>query len=159
VSASAAPHSIANDLPVVVLRLGGEQYGVEIGKVQEIIRPQPVTTAPHAPPFVDCALNLRGRVIPVIDLRVKLGIGRREVTRDTRIAVAELADCTVGLVVDAASEVLRLDGASLDPPSPVVPGIESAFITRIEQLADRLNIVLDVGQILSGDKQRRVSAL
>jgi purine-binding chemotaxis protein CheW len=137
---------------VVVLNLGDEQYGVDIGRVQEIIRPQVITRVPHTPAFVEGIINLRGRVIPVIDLCARFGLPRREQTKETRIAVSDVAGVTVGLVVDGVSEVLRIDRACIEPPSPIVAGVDSSFIRGIAKLDGRLVILLEVDRILSREE-------
>src|ERR687888_2756041 len=104
---------------LVVFQLGAELYGVEIARVHEIIRLQAVTRVPRAPAFVEGVINLRGKVIPVVDLRRRFGLPPAEHTRASRIVVVELGDHVVGITVDGVSEVLRVDTATVEPPSPV----------------------------------------
>src|SRR5437762_8291418 len=107
---------------LVVFSLGAELYGVEIARVHEIIRLQTVTRVPHAPAFVEGVINLRGRVIPVVDLRRRFGLPFADHTRASRIVVVEIGDQVVGIVVDGVSEVLRVNNTTIEPPSPVVAG-------------------------------------
>src|SRR5690348_1278092 len=117
------PATAGDEQQLVVFQLGAELYGVEIARVHEIIRLQTVTRVPRAPAFVEGVINLRGKVIPVVDLRRRFGLPMAEHTRSSRIVVVEIGEQVVGVVVDAVSEVLRVNGATVEPPSPVVAGI------------------------------------
>jgi purine-binding chemotaxis protein CheW len=144
---------------LVVFDLADEHYGVDIGAVESIIKLQAITAMPHAPEFVEGVTNLRGVVLPVVDLRKRFGLPAEEATKDTRIVVVEIGhdggrhDTTVGMVVDAVSEVLRVDEEDIEPPSPVVITADSAFITGIAKVDERLIILLDLGQVLSPEEQ------
>lgn len=140
---------------VVVLHLGEEQYGVEIGRVHEIIRPQPITRVPRAPSFVEGVINLRGRVIPVLDLRRRFGMPAHPHTQATRIVVTELSDQVVGIMVDGVTEVLRVPDAAIEPPTAVVAGLDAEYLQGIAKLEDGLVILLDVDRVL-GKEERRV---
>jgi len=136
-------------LQLVSFKIGDEEFGVDILKVQEINRMIDVTRVPNAPAYVDGVINLRGKVIPVIDLRSKLGFGRKDHDKNTRIVVVELAGKVVGFVVDAVSEVLRIPRSVTEPPPPVVSsGINADYITAVGKLEDRLLTLLDLDKIL-----------
>jgi purine-binding chemotaxis protein CheW len=139
---------------LVVFQLGAELYGVEISRVHEIIRLQSVTRVPRAPAFVEGVINLRGKVIPVVDLRRRFGLPTAEHSRASRIVVVELGDQVGGIVVDGVSEVLRVNTATIEPPSPVVAGIDSEYLHGIAKLTDRLVILLDLDRILARDERR-----
>jgi purine-binding chemotaxis protein CheW len=143
---------------LVVFQLGAELYGVEISRVHEIIRLQSVTRVPKAPAFVEGVINLRGKVIPVVDLRRRFGLPTADHTRASRIVVVELGDQVVGIVVDGVSEVLRVNTAIVEPPSPVVAGIDSEYLHGIAKLTDRLVILLDLDRILARDERRALEA-
>src|SRR3979490_2000828 len=113
---------------LVVFQLGAELYGVDIARVHEIIRLQTVTRVPRAPSFVEGVINLRGKVIPVVDLRRRFGLPLADHTRATRPVVVEIGDQVVGIIVDSVSEVLRVSTATIEPPSPVVAGIDSEYL-------------------------------
>src|ERR1700682_4967638 len=119
-----APTSAANsdELQLVVFQLGAELYGVEISRVHEIIRLQEVTRVPHSPAFVEGVINLRGKVISVINLRRRFGLPAANDTRAGRIVVVDINDQVIGMVVDSVSEVLRINAATIEPPSPTVAG-------------------------------------
>src|SRR5438067_10891301 len=139
---------------LVVFQLGAELYGVEISRVHEIIRLQAVTRVPRTPPFVEGIINLRGKVIPVVDLRRRFGLPTAEHTRASRIVVVEIGDQVVGLIVDAVSEVLRIAGATVEPPSPIVAGPESEYLHGIAKLPERLVMLLDLDRVLAREERR-----
>jgi len=145
---------IGDERQLVVFQLGAELYGVEISRVHEIIRLQSVTRVPRAPAFVEGVINLRGKVIPVVDLRRRFGLPTADHTRASRIVVVELGDQVVGIVVDGVSEVLRVNTSIVEPPSPVVAGIDSEYLHGIAKLTDRLVILLDLDRILARDERR-----
>jgi purine-binding chemotaxis protein CheW len=146
------------DEQVVVLELAGEAYGVEIGRVEEIIRMQPITRIPNGPAFIEGVTNLRGRVIPVLDLRKRFGLPSLEATRRSRIVVGELGEHTVGLVVDGVSEVLLVGSDAVEPPSTLVTSADSAFLRGVAKLEERLILLLDLSRILTRAEQEDLAA-
>jgi purine-binding chemotaxis protein CheW len=135
---------------VVVLELAGEAYGVEIERVQEIIRMQAITRVPNGPAGVEGVTNLRGRVIPVLDLRQRFALALSPSTRQSRIVVAELGEHAVGLVVDGVSEVLRVPADAVEPPSALVTGTDSLYLRGVAKIDERLVLLLDLARLLSG---------
>jgi purine-binding chemotaxis protein CheW len=138
-------------LQLVSFKIGAEEFGVDILKVQEINKMTSITKVPNAPDFVEGVINLRGRVIPIIDLRTRLGLEKIEHTKDTRIIVVELDGKTVGFIVDAVNEVLRIPAGITEKPPELVAGIESDYITAVGKLEDRLLILLDLDKVLKGE--------
>jgi len=138
-----------SEFQVVVCRLGDESYGLDIGSVYEIIRFQECTAVPAAPRFVDGVINLRGRIIPVVDLASRFGLPRSATTGSTRIIVAGTDGMRVGLVVDAVTEVLMVSEDAVEPTPPVVSGGDSAYIRGIAKLGDQLVILLDLGALFA----------
>jgi purine-binding chemotaxis protein CheW len=138
-----------NMLQLVSFKLREEEFAVDILQVQEIIRLQEITNVPNAPAFVEGVINLRGRVIPIIDLRKRFALESAEHSKSTRIIVVMIDNVTVGLIVDEVSEVLRIPEDTVEPPPPIVAGIESDYIKGVGKLEDRLLILLDLGKILS----------
>lgn len=141
-------------LQLVTFNLGVEEFGVDIHALQEIIRMMAITRVPKAPSFVEGVVNLRGQVIPIIDLRKRIGLDTFE-THDkaTRIMVVQLARKTVGFIVDAVGEVKRIPSRVVEPPPPIVAGIESEYIKGVGKLDDRLLILLDLNKLLSEDER------
>ncbi len=140
-------------LQLVTFSVGNEEFGVEILKVQEINKMMPVTKIPNAPSFVEGVINLRGKVIPIINLRTKLKLPPKEVDKDTRIVVMEVVGRTVGFIVDSVSEVLRIPRSITEPPPPMVGAVSSEYIIAVGKLEDKLLILLDVEKILSSEER------
>ena len=134
---------------LVCFELAGEVFGVPISMVQEIIRMQEITEIPRAPEFVEGVINLRGKIIPVIDLRKRFGLGAGEQTKNTRIVVIKVGEITVGMVVDAVSEVIRLNDEDIEPPSPIVASLDAEYIKGVGKIESKLIILLDTEKILS----------
>lgn len=134
---------------LVVFDLANEYYGIDIAAVEGIIKMQSITAVPRTPSFVEGVINLRGKVLPVIDLRKRFGLNPSEHTKATRIVVVEMNGVAVGLVVDAVSEVLRISSETVEPPSSLLAGVDTAFIKGIAKVAERLVILLDLSRVLS----------
>lgn len=146
-------------LQLVTFSIGEEEFGVNILKVQEINRTMEITKVPRAPNFVEGVINLRGKVIPIIDLRSRFGLASKPEDKDTRIIVIEINNVIVGFVVDAVSEVLRIPASTVEPPPPVVAGVESDYISAVGKLKDRLLIMLDLDKILTTEDIDMLSAM
>jgi purine-binding chemotaxis protein CheW len=136
-------------LQLVSFNIDEEEFGVDILKVQEIIRTVQITQVPNAPAFVKGVINLRGKVIPIVDLRMKLGKEKKKDDNNTRIIVVDLESKTIGFIVDSVSEVLRIPKNITEAPPEIVSGINSEYITAVGKLEDRLLILLDLEKILS----------
>ena len=139
-------------LQLVSFKIGSEEFALDILKIQEIIRTVEVTKVPRAPHFVEGVINLRGKVIPIIDLRKRFGLPSIETTKNTRIVVVDIDNKVVGLVVDGVSEVLRLPASTIEPPPPMLAGIDSDYISGVGKLDDRLLILLEISKVLSQDE-------
>ncbi|MBI5893002.1 MAG: chemotaxis protein CheW [Deltaproteobacteria bacterium] len=148
----------SGELQLVTFKIGKEEFSVDILKVQEIIRTMEITRVPRSPEFVEGVINLRGKVIPVIDLRKRFGLSKIEHGHDTRIIVVESTGRTVGMVVDSVSEVLRLDASTVEPPPEIVGGVDSEYIDGVGKLEDRLIILLNLDKVLSPKETQVLSA-
>jgi len=140
---------------MVTFNLGQEEFGVNILQVQEINRMVEITQVPQTEAYVEGIINLRGKVIPIIDLRKKFGMPEKERDNHTRIVVVDVAGETVGLVVDGVSEVLRVPAGSLEEAPKLVAGNSSGgysgadYIKSVVKMDDRLLIYLDLEKIIS----------
>ncbi len=143
---------------LVIFNVGDEVYGVDTSKVQEIIRMQAITHVPGAAPFVKGVINLRGRIIPVIELHQRFGLEARDPGRSSRIVVVETEGHVVGAVVDAVSEVLRIPTGCVEPPSPIVTGPDSDYIRGIAKLEGRLITLLQLDRLLTGEQRASLQA-
>jgi purine-binding chemotaxis protein CheW len=130
--------------------LSGEEYGIDVRLVQEIIRVGEITQVPRAPDFIKGVINLRGRIIPVIDLKRKLGLGEvTEASRQSRIVVVKVRDRLVGLLVDGASQVLKVPVASIEAAPEEVVEIDANYLRGVAKLESRLIILMDLNKVLA----------
>lgn len=143
-------------LQLVTFKLENEEFGVDILKVQEINKMMNITRIPNAPPFIEGVINLRGKIIPIIDLRKRLGFHNRVFDKSTRIIVVELDGLVLGFIVDSVSEVLRIPGNTIEPPPSIVAGIESDYIEGVGKLNDRLLILLELKKIFASTERKDI---
>jgi purine-binding chemotaxis protein CheW len=129
--------------------LGGEEYGVDVRLVQEIIRLSEITQVPRAPQFVKGVINLRGRIIPVIDLKRKLALGEVEPTKQARIVVVKVRERLMGLLVDGASQVLKVPVSVIEAAPDEVVEIDASYIRGVAKLEKRLIILVDLQKVLA----------
>ncbi len=151
--------AVAHEKQLVVFSLANEYYGLDITVVESIIRMEPVTVVPHAPMFIEGVINMRGEILPVVELSRRFGLPKGEETKETRIIVVEVGDLRVGMVVDAVTEVLRVSEDIIEPPSALVTSLETAFISGIAKIPDRLVILLDLEKILSAEEKAELSSV
>lgn len=143
------------ELQIVGFRVGRETFGLPISTVREIVRVPEITSVPNAPDYIEGVINLRGRIIPVVDLRKRFGEVLPEPSRKNRIVVVELDGRVVGLMVNSASEVLRIPPSEIEAPHNVFQEGELNYITGVGKLKGRLVILLDLNRILQrGDLQQ-----
>lgn len=135
-------------LQLVSFNLDEEEYGVDILTVREINKMLPITKIPNSPSYVEGVINLRGRIIPVVNLRNKMQLLCKENDKHTRIIVVDLGSKTIGFIVDRVSEVLRVPKSLMEEPPEFVMNIDSKFITAVGKLEDRLLILLDLNKVL-----------
>jgi purine-binding chemotaxis protein CheW len=137
---------------LVVFELAGESYGVDIGAVNTIIRMQDITHVPRAPEFVEGVINLRGSIVPVIDLRKRFRLGAFDTAKSWRIVVVETSTGLIGLMVDAVTETLSLSNDAIEPPSSLVTTADSRYLRGVAKLDERLIILLDLEKILTDEE-------
>lgn len=133
---------------MVTFLLAGEEFGLDISHVREINRMMKVTPMPQAPGAVEGVINLRGQVVPVVNMRREFNLPDKDKDRQTRIVVVEIEGHTVGFVVDAVSEVLRIPESSLEPPPQMASRVDSDLISAVGKLDDRLLIVLNLTKVV-----------
>ncbi len=135
-------------LQFVTFTLDNEDYAVDILNVQEINRVTEITRVPNSPDYVEGVINLRGKVIPVINLRKKFQFKEKTTDDTSRIIIMEIHGITNGLIVDSVSEVLRVPSSVIEPPPPMSSELDSKFIKGIAKLKDRLIILLDIDKLI-----------
>lgn len=143
---------------VVSFQLGNEEYGVDISQVQEIIRMVEITHVPRAPRFMEGVINLRGQLIPIIDLRTRFGMPRAQHTKSTRIVVTEIGTKRVGIVVDSVSEVLNIPIEQVEDAPDMIAGVGTEYIQGVGKVNDRLIILLDLTMVMSGEEKAQLES-
>ena len=147
----------SGELQIVICELADEHYGLDIARVFEIIRHQPVTPVPRAPAFVKGVINLRGRIIPVVDLRGRFCMPETEATKESRIVVAESGSTRVGLIVDSVSEVLLVPMDAIEATPEVAAGDDAEYLRGIAKLGDRLVLLLELDGLFGLEEQRMLA--
>ena len=149
---------VAEVKQLINFTVGAEDYGLELLRVKEVIRMRQITWLPKAPSCVRGIINLRGDVIPIVDLRDRFGLERVEQTAMTRVIVVEVEGRLVGMVVDSASQVVRVPSDQFDPPPPMVGQGARAFITGVGKMDGKLILTIDADGILRPDEMNQISS-
>jgi purine-binding chemotaxis protein CheW len=142
---------------LISFTVGAEEYGLELLRVKEVIRMRQITWLPKAPSCVKGIINLRGDVIPIVDLRDRFGLKAQEQTAMTRVIVVEVEGRPVGMTVDSASQVVRVPADQFDPPPKVMGQGAKDFITAVGKMGDKLVIMIDVDRILSTEEMSAIA--
>ncbi|MBN1157089.1 chemotaxis protein CheW [Candidatus Woesearchaeota archaeon] len=142
---------------IVVFNLGKEEFGVDIGEVREIIRMEQITKIPNTAAYIKGVISLRGGIIVIIDLAMQLGFSPKQTDNNTRIIVIEISNNVVGMIVDSATEVLRLSPDQIQPaPAIITQRINADYIEGVGILGDRLLILLDLSKVLQAKEVKIV---
>jgi purine-binding chemotaxis protein CheW len=144
------------DLQLVGFRIGEETFGVPISMVREIVRVPEITIVPNAPDYIEGVINLRGRIIPVMDLRKRFGAKDVESNKKNRILVVDIENKIIGLIVHSASEVLKIPPSEVVAPSSMFHDNELSYVTGVGKLNGRLVILLDIAKIMQRGELRRL---
>lgn len=137
----------------VVFKLNKEEYGIEIMQVQEISPYQKATSVPNAPVFVDGIINLRGEVIPVINLKRQFNIAETEITEQTRLIVVNSGRRRIGFVVDDASEVITMAEDNIEEVPPMIVGDNKKYLKGVGKIENRILIILDLQQLFTVEEE------
>ncbi|OIJ13144.1 chemotaxis protein CheW [Anaerobacillus alkalilacustris] len=151
--------SLVNEIKVIVFQLKDEEYGVEVSQVRSIERIQHITRVPRTPDFVKGVINLRGVVTPIINLRNRFDIEEIETTDSTRIIIVAVGEMEVGLIVDAANDVVDIPTNIVEPPPEVVGGIEADYLRGVAKLDKRLLILLNLDKVLNPKEIKELKSL
>jgi purine-binding chemotaxis protein CheW len=153
-------HEIRDNLSQLIsFTVGEEEFGLEILRVKEVIRIREITRLPRAPSFVQGIINLRGDVIPIIDLREKFGLEHHDYTSMTRVIVVDVDGQLIGMVVDSASQVVRIPADQIEPPPPIVGGLSAEYVKGVGKLDDRLVILVNIDRIISSEEKLELKKL
>lgn len=151
-----AAHKMEKEIQIVGFRIGRETFGLPIAIVREIVRVPEITSVPNAPEYIEGVINLRGRIIPVVDLRKRFGEKVIEPSKKNRIVVVEMETRAIGLIVNSASEVLKIPPSEIEAPHTVFQEGELNYITGVGKLRGRLVMLLDLSKILQRGELRRL---
>jgi len=149
----ATNEATSTEQQLVSFDLATESYGVDIGAVREIIRLQKITNVPRTPEFVEGVINLRGKVIPVVDLRKRFGLPVGDQSAENRIVVVDIGGQDIGVIVDAVNEVLRIFSDSVEPPSSVITTADPDYLMGIAKVDNKLLLLLDLESVLSAEER------
>lgn len=138
---------------LVVFKLNQEEYGVEIMQVQEISPYQKPTKVPNAPTFVDGIINLRGEVIPIVNLKCRFKIAETEISEQTRLIVINNGSKRIGFIVDDASEVVTMEEENIEDVPPMIAGEDRRYIKGIGKIGNRILIILDLHKLFTGEEE------
>ena len=147
------------NIQVVGFRIGAETFGVPISIVREIVRVPAITAVPNAPDYIEGVINLRGKIISVIDLRKRFGETNIQPTKKNRIVVVDLNERSVGLLVNSASEVLKIPPSEIEAPHDLFQDGEVDYVTGVAKLKGRLVILLDLNKVIRRSDLRRLDDL
>jgi purine-binding chemotaxis protein CheW len=138
--------------------VGGEEYALDIMRIKEIINPLRITPVPKVPQFIEGVIELRGAIIPIVDLRAKLAMSEAAYNQFTVIIVVRVGAKTVGVVVDAVSDVLNIPTKDIQPTPDFGAQVDARFISGLAKAGERLVVLLDIDKVLGGDAATLVSA-
>ncbi len=145
------------EIKVIVFRLDTEEYGVDVQQVKSIERMEHITRVPNTPNFVKGVINLRGVIIPIIDLRSRFGIEENVYGESTRIIIVHVEEMEVGLIVDAANDVIDISEGQIEPPPKVVGGVEAVYLRGVAKLPERLLIMLNLDKVLNSEEMKQIA--
>lgn len=141
---------MSEEIKVIVFGLGDEEYGIEVDKVRTIERMMPITRVPQTPSFIKGVINLRGVVLPVIDLLGRFGMDEATITDSSRIIIVAIGQVEVGFIVDSANDVIDIESAQIENPPEIVGGIRAKYLRGIAKIGEgRLLIMLNLGEVLN----------
>ncbi len=151
---------MSQELQLVSFDLGTEEFGVDIGVVQEIVRMPEITRVPGSPDYAEGVVNLRGKIIPVVDLRKRFHMAETEATKNTRIIVATVEGRTVGMIVDGVSEVIRISSDLVEPPPEMVAtSLDASYLKGLARLEGRLLILLELDRVFGAQEARSLAGI
>lgn len=148
-----AKSTMVAEKQMILFELGSEIYGLDVATVHEIIRMQPITKVPRAPLYVEGVINLRGKVIAVVDLGKKFGMEKAERDKNTRIVVINIQDTTLGIIVDAVTEVIRLPADSIEPAGGMITFAHLDYLQGVAKMGEKMVIMLALDKLLTGDSR------
>lgn len=147
---------VSTEIQLACFKVGDEKYAADIMKIGEIILYRKITRIPKAPGFIEGIINLRGKVIPVIGMREKLGLNEEAPGRSARIIIIKVGDKDIGIIVDSVLKVLRVEKAEIQLAPAIIKGIESEYLTGVVRDGDELVLILDMEKVLTTAERVRL---
>jgi purine-binding chemotaxis protein CheW len=144
------------EVQLAVFKVGGEEFAVDIMEIMEIIRPQKITKVPKAPAFVEGIINLRGKIVPVLEMRGRFGGEASGDPKHARIIIVKVEESLFGIVVDEVSEVMYLSRDLIDSTPDAVKGVDVEYLKNVGKVGDRLILILDTGKLLTKEEIREL---
>ncbi len=141
--------NVLSSLQIVCFKIGTEEYGIDILKVQEILKLPNITKLPKTEPYIMGVIDLRGRVIPIADLSIKFGIESGNLKGNSRAVVVDIGGKQVGLAIDSVSHVIKVKSEDIEPPPPIVKGISGKYIIGIAKMENSFVVILDINKIFT----------
>ena len=138
---------------LVTFRLGSGEYAIDIMQAKEIIKMEKITLIPNAPDFVEGVINLRGNIIPIIDLKKRFNLEETEGDKNTGIIIVKIEDVDMGIIIDSISKVVSISNSDIQPPPPMLSGIGQKYIKGVGKLEDKLLVVLDLEKLFTTDEE------
>lgn len=148
-----------DDIQMVAFGLCGERYAIDILRVQEIVMMTNITRMPKCPEFIEGVVNLRGHVIPIVDMRKRFSLEPKSYDGNTRIIIVDIGGETVGIIVDEVYQVIQLPKNAISQPSAIIAGISAEYLKGIGRLGDSMMIILDLEKILSLEEKSMIAAV
>lgn len=143
----------------VIFKLGDEEYGIDIMNVREITEFKETTKIPNAPSFIVGIINLRGSIIPVINLKKRFNLEEVEINKNSRIIIVNMNERQIGFIVDDASQVLTLKEEDVDNPPDIIAGVERKYIAGIGKVDEKIIILLDLAAVFSAEEKREIEKM
>jgi len=144
------------EVQLAVFKVAGEEFALDIMEIMEIIRPQKITKVPKAPAFVEGIINLRGKIVPVLEMRGRFGSAASGDPKHARIIIVKAGESLFGIVVDEVSEVMYLSRDQIDSTPDVVKGVDVEYLKNVGKVGDRLILILDTGKLLTKEEIREL---
>ena len=140
---------------LVTFRLGSGEYAIDIMQAKEIIKMEKITLIPNAPYFVEGVINLRGNIIPIIDLKKRFNLEESEGDKNTGIIIAKIEDVDMGIMIDSISKVVSMANSDIQPPPSMLQGIGQRYIKGVGKMEDKLLVVLDLDKLFTNEEDDR----
>lgn len=145
---------------LIIFKLGNDEFGVDILQVREIEKvDQTVTRVPKSPSFVEGVINLRGEIVPIVDLRKRFGLVARQVTNESRVIIVEVNENLVGMVVDSVVEVIRVGISNIEETPTITKGVDVYFLSGVAKIDSRLVILINLERALSAEEAKELSMM